>query len=132
MAAQHGFKVTLCDVSEKALDNGRAIIQKSIARVAKRAHPTDTEAQNALVARVFDALKMTTDANDAVKDAQLVVEAIVENLEVKQQLFKRLDQAAQRECLFATNTSSLSVREIAGATSEERRRRFGGLHFFNR
>ena len=58
VAAQHGYKVTLCDVSEKALDNGRAIMQKSLARVAKKAHPSDEAAQKALVAQVFDAVRL--------------------------------------------------------------------------
>ena len=115
--------MTLCDVSEKALDNGREIIQKSIARIAKKEHPTDATAQNTLVARVFDAIRMTTDPGDAVVDANLVVEAIVEKLEAKQALFRQLDAIAAKECVFATNTSSLSVREIASSTCEDRRRR---------
>lgn len=127
VAAQNGFKVTLCDVSEKALDNGRGIIQKSIARVAKRAHPTDENAQRSLVANVFDNIKTTTDPKLAVNDgenkADLVIEAIIEDLKIKQDLFKTLDQWAKPECLFATNTSSLSVRDIASTTSDARRSR---------
>ncbi|TDL23148.1 hypothetical protein BD410DRAFT_170053 [Rickenella mellea] len=131
VAAHNGFKVVLCDVSEKALDTGRGIIQKSVARIAKKSHPADEGAQHAFVASVFDNITTTTDAKEAVRESDLVIEAIVENLKVKKELFERLDGMARPRCLFATNTSSLSVKEIASSTSEDRRTRFGGLHFFN-
>jgi len=74
-------------------------------------------------------LKSSTDAPGAVKDADLVVEAIVENMEVKHKLFRSLDEAAPQKTIFASNTSSLGIREIACVT--KRLDRFGGLHFFN-
>ncbi|KAG8921675.1 hypothetical protein FRC02_012431 [Tulasnella sp. 418] len=122
VAAHNGFKVVLCDVNEKAIENGRNIISKSIARVAKKLHPEDTSAQNALVSSVFENITTTTDPVEAVKDADLVVEAIVENLKIKQDLFGMLDKEAKEDCLFATNTSSLSVREIAETCSDARRK----------
>jgi 3-hydroxyacyl-CoA dehydrogenase len=99
--------------------------------VAKRAHPEDECAQRKLVEGVFDNIVWTTDARGAVAGggepgaagADLVIEAIVEDIKVKQALFRELDAVAPPRCIFATNTSSLSVREIASATSEERRRR---------
>lgn len=123
VAAHTGFRVVLCDVSERALDTGRRIIQQSIARVAKRAHPADEAAQTALVAAVFDNIATTTDPAAAVGASDLVIEAIVENVKAKQDLFALLDRAAKPGCLFATNTSSLSVTEIASSTSAERRKR---------
>jgi 3-hydroxyacyl-CoA dehydrogenase len=67
------------------------------------------------------AITATTDAQEAVKNADLVVEAILENLEVKRKLFASLDIHAPKHCVFATNTSSLSVAEIAESTSDARR-----------
>jgi 3-hydroxyacyl-CoA dehydrogenase len=72
---------------------------------------------------------VTTDADAAARTADLVVEAIVENLEVKRTLFARLDKAAPAHAIFASNTSSLPIHAMATAT--RRTDRFGGLHFFN-
>ncbi|CEL51780.1 Hydroxyacyl-coenzyme A dehydrogenase, mitochondrial OS=Homo sapiens GN=HADH PE=1 SV=3 [Rhizoctonia solani AG-1 IB] len=131
VAAQNGFKVTLCDVTPQALENGLKIIKSSLGRVAKKAHPDSTEQQKSFVDSVVSTINTTTDAQEAVKQADLVVEAIVENLEVKRKLFSSVDTHAPEHCIFATNTSSLSVTEIADSTSEGRRATFGGLHFFN-
>ncbi|CCO27959.1 3-hydroxyacyl-CoA dehydrogenase [Rhizoctonia solani AG-1 IB] len=124
-------QVTLCDVTPQALENGLKIIKSSLGRVAKKAHPDSTEQQKSFVDSVVSTINTTTDAQEAVKQADLVVEAIVENLEVKRKLFSSLDTHAPEHCIFATNTSSLSVTEIADSTSEGRRATFGGLHFFN-
>jgi len=156
-AAQHGFKVTLCDVSPAALDNAREIISRSIARVAKRAHPDPASSsapeherkrvedeRRVLVEGVWGQIKLTTDAEGAVRGSsgsestdlhseptQLVIEAIIEDLQTKRALFQRVDEFAADGCIFATNTSSLSVKDIAEGIRESRRSRFGGLHFFN-
>jgi len=131
VAARSGFAVTLCDSSEKALDTGRTVIQQSLARLAKNAHPEDKPAQNKLVQSVFDNIRTTTDPADALSSVDLVVEAIREDLKLKQDLFRLLDRKAPAECIFATNTNTLSVGDIASSTSSNRRSRFGGLHFFN-
>ncbi|KDQ20803.1 hypothetical protein BOTBODRAFT_26818 [Botryobasidium botryosum FD-172 SS1] len=132
VAAHNGFKVVLCDTTPQALKNGLAIIEKSLSRIARKSHPDSADSQAAFVSAVLDSIRTTTDPREAVNDADLVVEAIVENLEIKQRLFSVLDEAAHADCLFATNTSSLGVGEIASVTGESRRKRFGGLHFFNR
>lgn len=111
----------MCDVTPQALENGIKIIKTSLGRVAKKAHPDSPEQQTALVEGVVAGITTTTDAHEAVKNADLVVEAIVENLEVKRKLFASLDGYAPKECIFATNTSSLSVSEVAESTSEARR-----------
>ncbi|KAG8960397.1 hypothetical protein FRC05_006956 [Tulasnella sp. 425] len=119
VAAHVGFKVTLCDVTDDALTNGKKIIESSIQRLAKKspnAPPFSSE-------NVFSNINTTTDPSRAVSEADLVVEAIVENLKVKQDLFKLLDGSAPKSCVFATNTSSLSVREIAESCSDDRRKR---------
>ncbi|CAE6414711.1 unnamed protein product [Rhizoctonia solani] len=132
VAAQNGFKVTLCDVTPQALENGLKIIKSSLGRIAKKAHPDSTEQQKSFVDSVTSSITTTADAQEAVKQADLIIEAIVENLEVKRKLFSSLDTYAPEHCIFATNTSSLSVTEIADSTGEGRRAAFGGLHFFNR
>ncbi|KAL5635541.1 hypothetical protein ACGC1H_004367 [Rhizoctonia solani] len=132
VAAQNGFQVTLCDVTPQALENGLKIIGTSLGRIAKKAHPDSPEQQRSFVEGVVSTIITTTDAQEAVNQADLVVEAIIENLEVKRKLFSSLDIHAPAHCIFATNTSSLSVTEIADSTSEGRRAAFGGLHFFNR
>ncbi|CAE6529431.1 unnamed protein product [Rhizoctonia solani] len=131
VAAQNGFKVTLCDITPQALENGLKIIRTSLGRIAKKAHADSPEQQKSFVEGIVATIITTTDAQEAVKQADLVVEAIVESLEVKRKLFASLDAYAPEHCIFATNTSSLSVTEIADSTSEGRRAAFGGLHFFN-
>lgn len=64
-------------------------------------------------------------------DTDLVVEAVVENLKLKQDLFAKLDKAARKDTIFASNTSSLLVQDIYKSVPEDRQTRFGGLHFFN-
>jgi len=109
-------------VSEKSLDAGRAIIQTSIARIAKRTHPDSEAEQNKLVSSLFDRISTTTDLDQALAGTDLVVEAVFEQLDAKQDLFKLLDSKAHPNCLFATDTSSLSVTEIAASCSEQRRK----------
>ncbi|KAG9005679.1 hypothetical protein FRB93_009605 [Tulasnella sp. JGI-2019a] len=131
VAAHNGFKVILCDVNTKAIDNGKAIIQKSLSRIAKKAHPDSPSEQSAMIASVFENITTSTDPVEAVANADLVVEAIVENLKIKQDLFALLDRNATEKCIFTSNTSSLAIKEIAQSCSGERRKRFGGVHFFN-
>jgi 3-hydroxyacyl-CoA dehydrogenase len=113
----------LCDSSDKSLDAGRTVIQQSLARIAKTRHSEDKVAQNELVQSVFDNIRNTTDPVEAVAETDLVIEAIREDLQLKQDLFKLLDPKAPSECIFATNTNTLSIRDIASSTSEHRRKR---------
>lgn len=129
MAAQTGHNVTLVDINEDLLKKADASITKSLARVAKKLHKDDTNAANKFIAETQQRIKTSTSPTDAAQNADLVIEAIVENLETKHKLFKSLDQAAPPKTMFASNTSSLSIGEIASVTN--RKDRFGGLHFFN-
>lgn len=129
VAAQTGHKVTLVDVKDEFLNKSMANIDASIKRVAKKMHKDDAEAAAKFIAEAMSRVSMTTDALSAVKDADLVVEAIVENLEIKQKLFKAIDEVAPEGTIFASNTSSIPISKIAEPTS--RKDRFGGLHFFN-
>ncbi|KAI8894019.1 short chain 3-hydroxyacyl-CoA dehydrogenase mitochondrial precursor [Globomyces pollinis-pini] len=129
VAAQSGYKVTMCDTSDAAISNGKNIITKSLARVAKKKYPDDPEGANSFIQSVFKNIETSTDPNNAVKKTDLVIEAIVENLAVKQKLFKSLDANAPKHTIFCSNTSSLPIGDIAVSTN--RRSQFAGLHFFN-
>jgi 3-hydroxyacyl-CoA dehydrogenase len=128
---KHARQVVMTDTSEAAIANGRKIIEKSLSRVARKAFPESESEQRALIDSTFACLSSTTDPAEAVDGTQLVIEAIVENMAVKQQLFKKLDAIASPQTIFATNTSSLSISEIASATSDARQKNFAGLHYFN-
>lgn len=129
VAAQTGHNVVLVDVSDEVLNLSKSNINKSLARVAKKTFADKPEAGEKFVAETMGRLSSETDPAKAVKDADLVIEAIVENMDVKHKLFGLLDKAAPSHTLFASNTSSLSVREISSVT--KRQEKFGGLHFFN-
>ncbi|GFS55970.1 hydroxyacyl-coenzyme A dehydrogenase, mitochondrial [Trichonephila inaurata madagascariensis] len=129
VAAQTGHNVTLVEVSEPLLNKATANIKKSLERVAKKKFNDKAQESEKFMKETLDRLKTTTNPADSVKEADLVIEAIVENMKLKHDLFKTLDQAAPKSTIFASNTSSLSITEIASVTN--RKDRFGGLHFFN-
>jgi len=129
VAAQNAFNVTMVDLNPDALKKGQDIITSSLKRVAKKQFPEDAEKQRQFIDKTMSQIKTSTDSEAASKDADLIIEAIVENLKTKQQLFAMLDKVAPEHTLFCSNTSSLPIGEIAKAT--KRTDRFGGLHFFN-
>jgi len=131
VSAQNGYKVILCDVSQDLVDKGLDRIIRSWIRTAKEKFNNDPSKQYQYVKTFQGNIRVITDSTEAVKDADLVIEAIIENLKIKQDLFSTLDKTAKKSCLFATNTSSLSVTEIGASLSGERKKQFGGLHFFN-
>jgi 3-hydroxyacyl-CoA dehydrogenase len=114
-----------------SLSFSRSIIQKSLTRIARKKHSEDSTAQQAFIDSVFSNLSTTTSAQSAVSSSDLVIEAIVENLSVKQELFRRLDELAPENTRFASNTSSLSITKIAEGVSQARKKRFAGFHAFN-
>ncbi|CAK8683521.1 hydroxyacyl-coenzyme A dehydrogenase, mitochondrial-like [Clavelina lepadiformis] len=129
VAAAAGDQVTLVDVNDSVLQNSEKTILKSLERVVKKKYAESPEAGSAYIEDIMDRISTNTDVMAASKDVDLVIEAIVENLGVKQELFKKLDGIASSNTIFASNTSSLPIREIAKATN--RLDRFGGVHFFN-
>jgi 3-hydroxyacyl-CoA dehydrogenase len=129
VAAQSKVNVTMVDVTQEALDKGKGIISASLKRVAKKKFDGDEAAQKAFVDEIFTRISTSTDANASVASTDLVVEAIVENLNVKRKLFSQLDSAAPSKTIFASNTSSLPIGDIASST--KRLDRFAGLHYFN-
>ena len=121
--AQHGFPVTMIDVAEGALGRGRATIEKNVDRqIAKGTVPK--EERDSILGRVT-----TSTSLHSVRGAALVVEAATENRELKFQIFADLDRHADAGAVLATNTSSISITEIAGRTS--RPDRVIGMHFMN-
>ncbi|XP_050498242.1 probable 3-hydroxyacyl-CoA dehydrogenase B0272.3 [Diabrotica virgifera virgifera] len=129
VAAQSGQNVTLVDVSSDVLKKSESSIQNSLGRVAKKLHKDNPAEGKKLVDDILSRIQYSTEPQKGVQNADLVVEAIVENMDIKHKLFKSLDEAAPEKTLFASNTSSLSIAEIASVT--KRLDRFGGLHFFN-
>jgi 3-hydroxybutyryl-CoA dehydrogenase len=121
--ARNGLRVHAVEIDDAALNRGRAHVAHSTRRAVARGKLTAEDA-----AALLDRIEYTTEL-DPLASADLVVEAIPERLELKRELFRKLDGICSAETIFATNTSSLSVTEISVATS--RPARVVGLHFFN-
>ena len=123
VCAVAGFDVTLLDVSDTALERGMATVRKNLERqVVKQTVAADVA--EAALGRI----SLTTDYGQ-LNGAQLVIEAATENLELKLRLLKQIAANVDRECVIASNTSSLSITQLAA--SVEHPERFIGLHFFN-
>ncbi|CAL8331595.1 unnamed protein product [Lota lota] len=129
VAAATGHSVTLVDTSEDILKKALKGIEGSLKRVVKKKFADKPEAGAEFVQNVMKNVSSSTDAASTAQSSDLVLEAIVENLKIKQDLFGRLDKVAPAHTIFASNTSSLPISDIASSTS--RLDRFGGLHFFN-
>ncbi|XP_037545960.1 hydroxyacyl-coenzyme A dehydrogenase, mitochondrial [Nematolebias whitei] len=129
VAACTGHTVSLVDVSEDVLKKSVQGMEGSLRRVAKKKFADKHEAAEEFIQKVLQNVSVSTDVASAVAASHLVLEAIVENLKVKRDLFARLDKLAPEHTIFASNTSSLPITDIASSTS--RQDRFGGLHFFN-
>ncbi len=115
-----GFEVVLTDINMDFANGGKAKIAKSLEkRVAKG--KMEQSAMDAIVGRISTGLR------DDCKDCDLVIEAAIENMDIKKETFKALDELCKPECIFATNTSSLSITEIGAGLD----RPVIGMHFFN-
>ncbi|HLK97193.1 MAG TPA: 3-hydroxybutyryl-CoA dehydrogenase [Hymenobacter sp.] len=122
--AQHGFPVALIDISQPALDKALGTIAKNLDRqVAKGSLTEDDKAATVGRIRTF------TSIAEGVQNAQLVVEAATENVELKLNIFRELDQHAPAEAILASNTSSISITKIAAVT--KRADKVIGMHFMN-
>ncbi|MGZ5429409.1 MAG: 3-hydroxyacyl-CoA dehydrogenase family protein, partial [Thermoanaerobaculia bacterium] len=124
VAATSGFRVNLSDVSAAVLEKALVSIQKSLARLVKAGTLTQAQAAAAL-----SRIATTTDPAEAVSEAQAVIEAVPEDLALKLEVFRRLDGVAPANALLLSNTSELSIAELASATN--RRDRVAGMHWFN-
>lgn len=121
--AQAGHDVLLKGRSEASLQRAHKNISKSLGRMVSKGK-MDEETQKAIEARIVD----TMDFND-LRDSDLIIEVVAEQMPLKKEIFKTLDEVCKPEAILATNTSSLSITEIGAATS--RPERVIGLHFFN-
>ena len=121
--AQAGFDVTVRDVRQELVLKGRERIEGPLRKRAEAGKMTMAE-----VDAIMSRLHGTTEVRTAVIDADLVIEAVFEDLKVKKEVFAEASRHAKQTAIFATNTSSLSVTELASAT--DRPERFAGLHFF--
>lgn len=130
VAAQGGFDVSVVEADSTALERGLARIDKSLAKLAqKQAEKGKDAAQAQAEAAAVRGRISGTLARRDLADCDLVIEAIVEDLDAKKQLFAELGGLCKAETIFASNTSSFPVEEMASASG--RPRRFVGLHFFN-
>ena len=125
VCATAGLDVMVREVTEELCARGFAGIDKSLAKFAEKGTIT-SEQQREIRGR----LRGTTNLED-LADCDLIIEAIIENLETKRATYKELDALCKPETIFASNTSSLSITEMMTAASPERQKRFIGLHFFN-
>ena len=122
--AKAGFSVNLNDVKTEYLNKGLEQIDKFLDSRVRKEKMTEEEAN-----QIKNRISLNIDLADTANGVQLVIEAIVEDFEAKKALFAKLDEICDREVLFATNTSALSITDLAEATN--RQGSFIGLHFFN-
>lgn len=121
--ASHGYEVILRDLNDQLVNQGLSTIQTNLTRLVTKEKISEAQKED-----ILSRLTGTTDLNFA-EDCDLVLEAIAENMEIKKLVFRELDNICKAETIFATNTSSLSVTEIAAST--RRPDKVIGMHFFN-
>jgi 3-hydroxybutyryl-CoA dehydrogenase len=125
VAATAGFETVVKEVSEDLIAKGFGGIEKSLAKFAEKGTITSDQQRE-----IRGRLTGTTSFAE-LADCDIIIEAIIENLEEKRSTYKQLDEICKPETIFASNTSSISITEMMTATSAERQRRFIGMHFFN-
>lgn len=123
LAAINGFDVILRDIEDHYLENSLKRMNAFMEKSVKRNKMTEEEKT-----AVLNRLKTTTNLDD-LKDVDFVIEAVIEDMDLKKEVFKQLDEVVKEDAILATNTSSMSITEIASAT--KRPDRVAGLHFFN-
>ncbi|MBU3204529.1 3-hydroxybutyryl-CoA dehydrogenase [Clostridium algidicarnis] len=121
--AQKGYEVIVRDIKDEFVEKGIAGINKNLTKLVTKGKITEDDKET-----ILSRISGTTDMNLA-EDCDLVVEAAIENMEIKKQIFKELDNICKKETILASNTSSLSITEVASATN--RPDKVIGMHFFN-
>ena len=124
VAAEAGYEVTMRDIEDRFVQNGLNIIRKNYERAMSKGKMTKEQADGTL-----SKVKGVVDLAAAVKGSDIIVEAVIENMDLKKQVYKELEQLSAKETIFASNTSGLSITEIASAT--KRPDKVIGMHFFN-
>ena len=125
VAATAGFETVVKEVSDDLINRGFAGIEKSLAKFAEKGAITSDQ-QSEIRKRLSGTTRF-----DELADCDIIIEAIIENLDEKRNTYRQLDTLCKPQTIFASNTSSLSITEMMTATSPERQQRFVGLHFFN-
>jgi 3-hydroxybutyryl-CoA dehydrogenase len=124
-AAMAGFDVVVREVTDELINRGFGVVEKSLGKFAEKGTIT-ADQQKEIRSRMTG-----TTTLDQMADCDIIIEAIIENLEIKRDTYRKLDQICKPETIFASNTSSLSITEMMTATSPDRQSRFIGMHFFN-
>ncbi|MBT8196258.1 MAG: 3-hydroxybutyryl-CoA dehydrogenase [Bacteroidia bacterium] len=122
--AMNEYKVTIIDISQAAIDKGLATITKNLDRMVAKEKISESDKASTL-----SNISTSTEVSKGVSDADLVVEAATENVDLKLKIFKDMDANAPANCILATNTSSISITKIAAAT--DRPEKVVGMHFMN-
>lgn len=123
VCAQAGYEVKLNDIKQEFFERGMGVITKNLSRDVEKGRKTEDEK-----AAILGRITMSLDLQDA-SDVDIIIEAAVENMDIKQSIFKQLDVIAPTHAILATNTSSLPITEIAAVTN--RPEQVIGMHFMN-
>lgn len=124
VSARAGFEVTIRDMEDRFVENGLTTIKSNLGRAVSKGRLEQAEAD-----AVLNRITGTTDLDQAAREADLVIEAILEVMDIKKQVFQDLDNICKKDTLLATNTSGLSITEMAAVT--QRPDKVIGMHFFN-
>jgi len=124
VSATAGYNVVLRDIEQRFLDKAMEKIKWSLDKMVTKEKLTQTEAE-----AIYSRIKPVVDLKDAVKDAEMIIEVVPEIMDLKKKVYAELDQVANKDVIFASNTSTLPITEIATTTS--RPEKFIGIHFFN-
>ena len=124
VCAEAGFRVKMRDIEQRFIDNGMNAIRKNLSRDVQKGRKTQAQMDE-----ILGRIKPTLDLKEAASDADVVVEVVVEVMDIKKKVYTELETIVSDRCLFFTNTSGLSITEMAAIT--KRPDRFIGTHFFN-
>ena len=124
VSAMSGYNVVLRDIEQKFLDKAMEKIKWSLDKLVSKEKISQSQAE-----QIYSRIKPVIDLKEAVKDCQLVIEAVPEIMDLKRKVYDELDKVASNDVIFASNTSTLPITEIANTTS--RPNRVIGIHFFN-
>ena len=124
VSAMSGYNVVLRDIEQKFLDKAMEKIKWSLDKLVSKEKISQSQSED-----IYSRIKPIVDLQDAVKDCELVIEAVPEIMDLKKKVYSELDKAAGENVIFASNTSTLPITEIANTTSHPER--FIGIHFFN-
>jgi len=123
VSAKAGYDVILRDITKEYVEKGISKIDRFLSKSVEKGRMKEDEKQ-----KILSKIKGTTNISD-MRDADIVIEAIFENIKVKKELFKELDDVCKKECILASNTSTIPITDLASATN--RPQKFIGMHFMN-